>query len=212
MGLFKWMSGSKNKSSSSNPRAGDGTFLGEAIHKGQILPQAGNEKIGYFDPSIAPFRSLLIGKVAMVHEAKWDQMAATIRDKRDELRASGEAVDDRLIDDSLLPKFTALAIAIQLGLDSMVDVANSFNELIENERARAFITGTTVAPFFTKYSVGNVGWWSNEVAYELTLNSFANLLLTDPEFAPIHTIKAFETKLSALLDERKDEVGIVIHI
>ena len=212
MGLFKWMSRGKDKSSSPHGRAGDGTFLGDAIAKGLYLPQAGDEKIGYFDPRIAPFRALSIGKIAMLHDAKWDQMAAAIHAQRDELLASGEPVDDRLIDDSNLQQFTALALAVQLGLDTMTAVAASFNDLMENERARNFIFGTTTGLFFSKYTTEGPGRFSQEIAYELTLNSFANLLLTDPEFAPIHSVKAFETKLSALLDERKDELAMVLHI
>lgn len=204
----------KNKSSGvNNPlqtsqttsRVGDGTALGDAILQGRYLPEAGSESIGYFDPGIAPFRVLSDGRIGLLYDPKWDQMLSEIQAEQAKLRASGGIVYDQPIEESLLGRFAALAIAIKLGLPTIKEVVNVFESILENEAIATFLAGTTTNHFFFKYTDGAV-WFSQEVASEIILNSLANILLKDPEFASIHSVAEFESKAVFMLERRKHEM------
>ncbi len=186
-------------------RAGDGTALGDAISQGLYLPEAGCEAIGHYDPEIAPFRVLPDGRAALLYDPEWDVAIEKIQAQQAKIRAEGGILYDQPIEENMLGRCAALAIAIQLGLPSMKEVLFSFQHLLENEPIATFLAGTTINHFLFKYTSGAI-WFSEEVASEIMLNSLANLLLKDPQFAHVHSIAEFEVEATTMLENRKHEM------
>ncbi|MCK6582477.1 MAG: hypothetical protein L6Q49_05195 [Anaerolineales bacterium] len=172
-------------------RAGDGTALGDAISQGLYLPEAGCEAIGHYDPEIAPFRVLPDGRAALLYDPEWDVAIEKIQAQQAKIRAEGGILYDQPIEENMLGRCAALANAIQ--------------HLLENEAIATFLAGTTINHFLFKYTSGAI-WFSEEVASEIMLNSLANLLLKDPQFAHVHSIAEFEVEATTMLENRKHEM------
>ena len=175
-------------------RRGDGTILGDLISKGLYKPQAGSEKIGYFDPETAPFRDFPNGKTGLLQGPLADELIQAIPARR-------EAFGDMLDGSGDL----AVDLAIKLELSSTRQVMDVFLQLVNDKAVGQFLLVTTTMPFFLTYITGKRVIVA-EVYHELKLNALANLLLTDPSFASIHSVSAFEAEAASLLDKRKGEV------
>lgn len=179
-------------------RRSDGTALGYAIAKGVYSSHAGSEKIGYFDPETAPFRSFPNNKVGLVQGPLADEIIR-LGQASGRFTKSGDAAAD---------------LAKALGLSSTKEMLDTFQKLVMNEAVSQFLLVTTSMPFFLTYSTKKVV--VSEVDHELKLNALANLLLNDPAFSSIRSVvppydsarvvAAFENKAASLLDDRKAEV------
>jgi hypothetical protein len=177
----------------SKGRQGDGTILGEAIAKRIYKPTAGSERIGYFNPDIAPFRTFPNGKTGLRQGPLADQVIQTLPASRGIFGSMFNESGDAAVD-----------VALKLGLLSTRPVTDMFQSLVKNEAVSQFLLVTTAMPFFLTYSLGKVVVLA-EVNHELMLNALANLLLKDPGFSSVHSVPAFEMKAASLLDERKGE-------
>ncbi len=175
-------------------RRGDGTILGDVISKGVYKPQAGSERIGYFNPEIDPFRTFPNGKTGLRHGSMADQLIQMIPASRG---AYGSMLDES--------GDIAVDLAIKLRLSSIRQVSDTFQQLVKKEAVSQFLIVTTTMPFFLMYSTRKVIILA-EVDHELKLNALAHLLLKDPSFSSVHSVPAFEAKATSLLDERKQEV------
>jgi len=178
-------------------RRGDGTVLGDMIAKGFYNDKAGTEKIGYFDPATAPFRTYPNGKTGLLHGPMADLLIESI--------PASTGLYGSLFDRG---EDIAVNLGIKLRLSSTSEVLNAFQGLTGKEpgsKVDKFLLVTTVMPFFLAYSIGKVSVVA-EVALEINLNALANLLLNDPAFSSVHSISEFESKATSLLDERKAEV------
>jgi len=193
--------------SSHQGRGGDGTVLGIAIAKGTYSPQAGIEKIGYFDPNTLAFCTFPGGKVTLLID---DSGAKA-------LKIMGEAKSDPFVLsvlDTMFPSTkdksnlnTVSLIGLKLRLSSAAEILSSFlslTSITEEKEIAEFLMVTTFMPFFLTYSVGTVVVIS-EVAQELMLNALANLLLNDPYFQDVTSVESFRTKARSLLERRRSE-------
>lgn len=176
-------------------RRGDGTVLGDLITKGTYRAEAGMEKVGYFDPTTAPFRTFLAGKTGLLQHPKADQVIEKLTGP----------VWDSFPGRVRLGEDTAVDLAVALRLRSTKQVLESFMELANRKFVLSFLLVTTTMPFFEKYSIGKIVVIT-EIDLELRLNALANILLNDPDFSDVHSIEAFKSKASLLLKQRKAEV------
>ena len=178
-------------------RFGDGTILGDAISKGAYRPQAGSERIGYFNPEIAPFRTFPNGKVGLLQGPMADFLIQSIPEV---IRGTRRGIYGSMLEGG----DAAVDLAIKLGHSTTKQVLDSFQQLAKQEAISRFLLVTTTMPFFLTYSTGEVIVMA-EVDHELKLNALAHLLLKDPSFSSVHSFSAFEAKAMSLLDERKQE-------
>jgi hypothetical protein len=183
----------KNKRKTEKGRKGDGTVLGSAIAKGVYRTEAGSEKLSYFDPEAAPFRSFPNGKVGMVQGPVADTAVSLAQ-------AGGWGA--QFIEE--FKSDAAVGIAIKLMLPSTQDVLRHFQRLATNEQVAGFLLATTSMPFSATYSSERVV--IAEVDYEVKLNALANILLNDPGFVNVRSVGTFEEKLVLLEQERSHEV------
>jgi hypothetical protein len=195
MSFVRNLFGKKGQKQAETPegRQRDGTILGDAIAKRIYKPTAGSERIGYFNPEIAPFRTFPNGKTGLLQGPLADQVIQTLPASRGSFGSMFDESGD-----------TAADLAIKLGLLSTRPVLDTFQSLVKSEAVSQFLLVTTAMPFFLTYSTGKVVVLA-EVNHELMLNALANLLLKDPSFSSVHTVPAFQAKAASLMNERKGE-------
>lgn len=179
-------------------RTGDGTVLAKAIARGAYKPEAGTEKLGYFDPKVAPFRVFPDNKLAFLHGSLANQLTQMMQS------VGGDAI--RRVYGSMFDKTGDIAVDIgrKLGLSSTEEVINVFQKLAKQGNTSEFLLVTTTMPFFLTYSRDKVVVLA-EVEQELRLNALANLLLNDPEFTQVHSVADFRERLGSLLVKRRGE-------
>lgn len=178
----------------------DRTIMATAISDGTYRSEAGTEKIGYFDPNVAPFATLEGNRTGLITTNSADALLEVVR------MTGGDSVVGSfyryMVEEET--KDPAVNIAVKLNLASTSEVLDLFQEMANDQSIREFLLVTTTMPFFLKYSVGKVVMLV-EVEHELKLNTLANLLLNDPEFASVHSVAEFKAKAQALLNERVAE-------
>ena len=104
-------------------RSSDGTALGDMIAMGKYRPQAGTEKIGYFDPGTAPFRVNPGNKVGIMHGSMANVLIQTIKSAGiEQVRKVYGTAFDKTGD-------IAVDLAVKLGLSSVEGTAEFFNQL-----------------------------------------------------------------------------------
>lgn len=190
----------KGDTYSHHNRGGDGTTLGIAIIKGTYKPEAGSEKIGYFDPKTAPFRAYSGGKIGLLQGQLADDLIQMILSVGvDTVRSVYGSIFDKTED-------VAVDLAIKLGLLSTKQVPDVFQQLAKKKSVSEFLLATTTMPFFLTYTIEKPMVLLAEVEHELKLNALANILLNDSAFRYVQSVEAFEKKARSLWDDRKEEV------
>ena len=180
-------------------RSGDGTILGDLIAKGVYRLRAGSEKIGYFDPLVAPFRTFPNAKTGLLGGAEADQQM--------EIERSTSSVFGNMFSES---KDSTVDLAARLCRRLVClrssDLLEKFQELANNKAVSEFLLVTTAMPFFLTYSKDKVTVIA-EVEYELKLNALVNLLINDKAFSSKlmwSPLSELLSKLESLKDDRKE--------
>jgi hypothetical protein len=193
-------------SASIQGRRNDGTILGNLIANDTYSGRAGSEKIGYFDPKLAPFRAFPNGKTGLLGGPEADQQM-----RRNATIDSFSAIfskrnDDKTVEmvDDACGKLSLLAYRINDSPSS--ELLDGFGKLTRNEAISEFLLVTTTMPFFLTYSTRQVAVIA-EVDYELKLNALFNLLLNDKSISfGSSTVRGFGEKVASFLESRKAEV------
>lgn len=178
-------------------RRRDGTVLGKLIGKGVYTNMAGSEKIGYFDPEVAPFRTFSDGKTAFLGGAEADAHFQTVTATIKVFGGMFAGIEDKSVK-------LAYDLNCKFNFRGSKYVLQTCQEIVANKDLSEFLLVTTTIPFFLTYSTGQTVVIA-EIDHELKLNALTNLLLRDTSFSNAEG-SAVKAKAYELLSERKEEV------